>query len=185
MTENAYLKSALKILENMAPAFDPTEDSHVYIAGGVAVAWWLWDKRVTYDLDAVFIGKLRPEAKVVTKDGDVSLDVNFNDTLSLVEENYQERATEVAVFEKLHVHMISPVDLVLMKASRASQKDMDDIEALIKKGLVDKDEFLRLAKDAMVIYIGNPRPVTITLEKIEQMFPKKKKEQKCPRHFHP
>lgn len=177
MTDNPCVRSALRILEGMAKAFDPGKENHAYVAGGIAVAWWLGGERTTKDLDVVFDGDILPGVEVSTRDGDVFLDWNFSDTLSLVEEDYFSRSVEVAVFGPLHVHMLAPVDLVLMKASRASPKDMADISGLVRKDLVNKKEFLALAESALVIYVGHPGPVRDRIAEIAAMFPK---EGTCP-----
>lgn len=167
---NPCVRDALTLLQKTASAFDG--EAHVYVAGGIAVAWWLQGKnevRTTLDIDAIFEGKVKPDAVIPAREGGVGLDMNFTDTLSLVDEEYPARAKEIAVFDNLHVHMIAPVDLILMKASRASPKDMEDIRRLIS--FVDKKEFKRLAKNALVIYIGNLAPVKTTLARIERLFP--------------
>lgn len=167
---NRHIRAALNLLEELSGNFNPDTDNAAYIAGGVAVIFWVQDFRVTQDLDAIFDGELLDGKAITKRNNDLFIDFNFNDTLSLVQEDYRERAVPVGKFGSLTVFVVAPVDLVLMKISRGTEKDMNDVRMLIESGIVDREELARLAEDAFAIYIGNPAYPKSNLAKAMEFF---------------
>ena len=94
----------------------------------------------------------------------VDFDYNFNDTFSLIHSDYPKRATFVQSYGKLTAHIISPVDLALMKISRFSERDRNDIKELVREGLIDRDELKDLANDALNDYVGNTEVLRTSLD---------------------
>lgn len=180
METNKYIAAALDLFTQLSVNFTKHDEAHAYVAGGVAVSWWLGNSRVTMDLDAVFQGRFPYPDKMPYNDL-LAFDPTYNDTLSLVQEDYYDRAVEIANVNGLHIHIVAPVDLVLMKISRGSPKDWADIEGLIDKRLIDKREFEELAEDALKIYIGDTKWLLPGIEKVKTMLD----EQQCKQNFHP
>lgn len=172
--DNPVIEAALRLMEQVASQLRPDVEACAYIAGGVAVSWWLGKSRVTFDLDAVYSGRFGvydiSPVEICGHSGRMELDTNYNDSFSFVQEDYYDRAEEIAVIGRMHVKVVAPVDLALMKISRFSQKDREDITDLIKAGLVDESEFERLAADARITYIGNLEQIEYGLEFARQKF---------------
>lgn len=171
---NPIIKAALTLMRKVSEQLKPGIEASAYIAGGVAVSWWLGEERTTLDLDAVYSGRFGiydiSGVEVENRDSLMELDTNYNDSFSFVQEDYYDRAVEIARFGDFHVKVTAPVDLVLMKLSRFSQKDREDISSLVLSGLVDRDELERLAEDAKVTYIGNLERIEYGLDFVREKF---------------
>lgn len=148
-----------------------------YIVGGMAVSWWVGSQRKSFDVDAIFshrfaIPNISKKVNIENREKYVIFDHNFNESFSLLQKDYQDRATHVAKYTNLNIFVLSPVDLVIMKASRYTENDQKDIEELIKLNLVDQNKFETLFNDALIDYIGNPTPLMTNLELITRIFEK-------------
>lgn len=175
-TRNIVFSGALDVLEQVSQELQPgCGPIYAFVAGGMAVSWWLGDRRVSYDVDAIFSHRFAiPNiSSSIVVDGEkrtVYFDHNFNDTFSLLQQDYPDRAEEVGRFGELVVKVIAPVDLAIMKCSRFTEKDRNDIILMISDGLIDREEFFSLAQDAMLDYVGNLRNIEITLGVIGRYF---------------
>lgn len=174
--KNRMFDAALDIMRQLSEEIKMADvQVDAYIAGGMAVSWWIGEDRWSIDVDAFFSHRLMmPELKsnleIDNEEHEVFLDHNFNDTFMLIQQDYPDRATEVAVFNNLHIHVIAPVDLIITKIARLSNQDLMDIDLLIGKNLVDRDEFHELLSDALIDFIGNPDRILHKLKIIERLF---------------
>lgn len=150
---------------------------NAYIAGGVAMSYWLGaNMRQASDLDVFYSHRLpKPDIRPMAIEGanhKFSYDYNFNNAFSLIQANYPDRAETVCDIENLRVNVLAPVDLVIMKASSFTGKDRLDIKNLIDNKLIEKNIFLNLYDDAVIDYFGDPVSLETTKKKILEFFEK-------------
>jgi Nucleotidyltransferase of unknown function (DUF6036) len=134
----------------------------VYLAGGMAVHLYT-GQRVTEDVDAEFAGRvIIPQdmaLELTLEDGSpqiIYLDTNYNSSFALMHENYQDDARLVDMgTSKLHIFVLSPVDLVVSKIARWAENDREDIQALVQSGLTDAQAIEERAQQALGGYVGN------------------------------
>jgi hypothetical protein len=67
---------------------------------------------------------------------------------------------------KIHLYVLSPVDLAVTKISRYSHQDREDILALASAGLISADQLRNRAIEALADYIGDRAPVMTSIELI-------------------
>lgn len=179
-----YFDASMNILEQIAQTVEGCSyPVNAYIAGGQAVAFWLNGLRMSLDLDVLFSHKMSVaqglHALVVAEDPldaeRVDFDYNFNSTFSLIHDEYPERARKIATLGMLEVYVLAPVDLALMKLSRFSDRDRNDIKQLIAHGLLVRDELRDLAEYAIHDYVGNIDVLKNTLDIVLDWFPVQKK----------
>jgi hypothetical protein len=96
---------------------------------------------------------------------ELNWDLGFNTTLGPLHEGYLERGIRMSEFaddSPVHVYVAAPVDIAISKLGRAQQHDLDDIAAMLRKGLIDVAELRRLAAEAIDCYVGNRHaPATV------------------------
>ncbi len=134
----------------------------VYLAGGMAVHLYT-GQRVTEDVDAEFAGRvIIPQdmaLELTLEDGSpqiIYLDTNYNSSFALMHEDYQDDAQLVDMgTSKLHIFVLSPVDLVVSKIARWAENDRQDIRALVQLGLTDAPAIEQRAQQALGGYVGN------------------------------
>ena len=170
--------ASLKILEEIATDIQCNFPVDAYIAGGQATIFWCEGYRSSLDLDVVF------SHKVLVKQGlsasiagtdflsseKVVFDYNFRDAFALVHADYPERAHRIGQYGQLNIKIISPVDLAIMKTSRLSEDDRLDICALIDNNLLDKNEYITLANDAILDFVGNLDNVRYNISEVAKMI---------------
>lgn len=176
--DNPVFSAALNIMQQIRENIKKTDiQVDAYIAGGMAVSYWVGEERISYDVDAILshrivLPNLSSELEINGKTRNVIFNHNFNHSFFLKQENYRNRATEVAIYDNFHVHVLAPVDLAIMKASRFVKRDIDDIELLIKNKLIDKIEFEYLVEYALKSDISDHAPLLENLEIINGIFDK-------------
>ncbi|MGU5866746.1 DUF6036 family nucleotidyltransferase [Aeromonas caviae] len=145
----------------------------MYIAGGVAVNYYI-GSRYTMDVDAVYSHRilLDFESLVQTSEDGTLLyfDSNYNDTFSLMHENYQEDAI---LWEGINnknrliiAKVLAPVDLAISKISRNGDQDREDILSLAREGLFTAGELEARALEALEYFVGNIERDRHTIELI-------------------
>jgi hypothetical protein len=147
----------------------------MYLAGGMAVNFYC-GTRYTEDVDAFYTRRLHVgpcEVSYSHKDGKPSflyLDNNYNPTFGLLHEDHERDAVEWTGIgnerRKIHLHVLSPVDLAVTKISRYSPQDREDILALASAGLFSPDQLRRRATEALRDHIGDRTPVMTSIELI-------------------
>jgi hypothetical protein len=147
----------------------------MYLAGGMAVNFYC-GTRYTEDVDAFFTRRVHVgpcEVNYLHKDGSPSflyLDNNYNPTFGLLHENHDRDAVEWTGIgnekRKIHLYVLSPVDLAVTKISRYSKQDREDILALASAGLFSADQLRNRAIEALGDYIGDRAPVMTSIELI-------------------
>ena len=176
---NPYLRAGTNILQRIAETVqDVPADISAYIAGGLAISYWLEGRRISLDLDVLFSHRIvleqglsaRVESAEPVFAERVDFDYNFSDAFSLLQADYPDRAHFLVKYGSLQVYVLAPVDLVLMKVSRFSGRDREDIKALMNENLVDQQELHRLAEDAIKDYIGNTAIIKTSLDIVDSWF---------------
>jgi hypothetical protein len=147
----------------------------MYLAGGLAVNFYC-GSRYTEDVDAFYTRRIhvgRCEVSYRHKDGSPSflyLDNNYNPTFGLLHEHYDRDAAEWVGIgnekRKIHLYVLSPVDLAVTKISRFSKQDREDILALASASLFSADQLRSRAMEALDDYIGDRTPVMTSIELI-------------------
>jgi Nucleotidyltransferase of unknown function (DUF6036) len=147
----------------------------MYLAGGMAVNFYC-GTRYTEDVDAFYTHRVHVgpcEVSYRHKDGNSSflyLDNNYNPTFGLLHENHDRDAVEWTGIgnekRKIHLYVLSPVDLAVTKISRYSPQDREDILALAIAGLFSAEQLRDRAIEALGDYIGDHAPVMTSIELI-------------------
>jgi hypothetical protein len=147
----------------------------MYLAGGMAVNFYC-GTRYTEDVDAFYTHRVHVgpcEVSYRHKDGNPSflyLDNNYNPTFGLLHENHDRDAVEWTGIgnerRKIHLYVLSPVDLAVTKISRYSTQDREDILALASASLFSADQLRNRATEALRDYIGDRAPVITSIELI-------------------
>ena len=147
----------------------------MYLAGGMAVNFYC-GTRYTEDVDAFYNRRVHVgpcEVSYRHKDGNPSflyLDNNYNPTFGLLHEHHDRDAVEWSGIgnerRKLHLFVLSPVDLAVTKISRYSPQDREDILALASVGFFSADQLRNRSIEALVDYVGDRAPVMTSIELI-------------------
>jgi hypothetical protein len=166
----------------------------MYLAGGMAVNFYC-GTRNTEDVDAFYTHRVHVgpcEVSYRHKDGNPSflyLDNNYNPTFGLLHENHDRDAVEWAGIgnekRKIHLYVLSPVDLAVTKVSRYSPQDREDILELANAGLFSADQLHDRTIEALGNYIGDRAPVMTSIELICRQISAEKSPQFSREHESP
>lgn len=183
----AYMQAVQKLLRKLSDSLGQLKQPlPIIIFGGAAVHFYT-QYRTSYDVDIDFLMKRVPvnhSMSVQFIDDDqprtVVIDQTYNPTLGPLHEDYVDRAEifPVDCGENLLVKFAAPVDLAISKLGRFAPHDQQDIQALIDQGLICRQQFEDLARDALSMYIGNPREQEMNLEATLRLFPEYRPNQK-------
>ncbi len=138
-----YLVETIKDAEKVAKAFD-IEPFPIYLLGGSACILGEYNDRATIDIDfidlnyAAYIGKVFS----IFRDYDM-LDYEC----TTISSKFKERAVRLCEFEYLKVYVLSKEDIIVSKIIRLGQKDIEDINELIKDS--DKSLILRIIDEVL------------------------------------
>jgi hypothetical protein len=147
----------------------------MYLAGGMAVNFYC-GTRYTEDVDAFYTRRVHVgpcEVSYRHRDGNPSflyLDNNYNPTFGLLHERHEQDAVEWQGIgnerRKIHLFVLSPVDLAVTKISRYSPQDREDILALASIGLFSAEQLRNRAKEALMDHVGDRAPVETSIDLI-------------------
>lgn len=115
-------------MEKVAKVFD-IEPFDIFFLGGAACILGGYTQRATRDFD--YPSKLC-RAFVQLRDFDI---LEYESTL--ISPKYKERAIKLNKFKYLNVYLLSVEDIIVSKVIRLEQKDIEDINELIK--VADKE----------------------------------------------
>jgi len=143
----------------------------VYLAGGMAVHLYTAE-RVTTDVDAEFSARLAIPADMLVEleleDGEnatLYFDTNYSPMFGLLHEDYQQDALDVDLgLAMIRLKVLSPIDLAVSKLARYADNDKQDIQQLVKLGLVDADKMKQRANDALSAFVGGQAMVKFNIE---------------------
>lgn len=174
-----YFDASLDILKQISKTVGNCQQTvKAYIADGQAMSFWCNGFRASLELAVIFSHKILLEQNLhafifsnnLIDTIRVDFDYNFNSTFSLIHPTFSKRATPIHRYGKLKVHIVAPIDIVLMKLTRFSEGDREDIKELISRGLVDPGELIKLAYGAINDYVGNLELFKNTLKIILNWF---------------
>lgn len=163
----------------------PAGSVKIIIFGGIAVHLYT-NHRVSVDIDAEVFHCDRslsknelieslgatPESFIDPSTGRtlaLNYDLTFSTTLGPLHEDYLERAIQLEEFGEdspIHIMIAAPVDLAISKLGRATEQDIEDIEKLLRRGLILTTDLDRLALQAIDVYVGNQEPPRSILRRI-------------------
>ena len=161
----SYLEALEGLMREINDSFPPLKvPVEAYICGGAAVMYWVEGARISLDVDAFFSHTFVPPQNLQTTfvglEGEpliLDFDYNFNQNFSLLHPDYAEAAHCIKEFPNLKVTVLSPQDIAVMKLSRFTLGDREDIKSLISAGcLDDAEQFRRRAEEALDYYVGRP-----------------------------
>ena len=175
-----YRKAVDELLKEIAKKIPKEHIKYpikAYIVGGVA-NYLYTQARVSDDIDMIISHRIDLPKNlfvVYLKNNSfekLTFDDNYNDTLGLLHEDYEDRAKFYKTIDgKFEVYILSPIDLVISKLLRLSDNDEQDIKGLIQRGLVNKEKFIELANDAINVGVGfNPNTAKHNLNLILEYF---------------
>lgn len=130
-------------MEKVAQLFD-IEPFDIYLLGGSACILGGYTDRATRDFDFLDLNYPSRFGKVFAQLRDFDM-LEYESTL--ISPKYKDRAIKLDQFKYLNVYVLSVEDIIISKIIRLEQKDIEDIDALIKtadKKLINKiiDEVL-------------------------------------------
>jgi len=147
----------------------------MYLAGGMAVNFYC-GTRYTEDVDAFYTRRVHVgpcEVSYRHRDGKPSflyLDNNYNPAFGLLHEHYDRDSVEWQGIgnerRKIHLFVLSPVDLAVTKISRYSPQDREDILALANVGLLSADNLRNRANEALADFVADRAPVLKSIDLI-------------------
>jgi hypothetical protein len=161
----SYLEALEGLMREINDSFPQLKTPvEAYICGGAAVMFWVESARISMDVDAFFSHTFVPPQNLQTTFEDLEgeplvldFDYNFNQNFSLLHPDYAADAHCIKEFSNLKVTVLSPQDVAVMKLSRFTQGDREDIKALITAGcLDDAEQFRKRAMEALDYYVGKP-----------------------------
>ncbi|HHW01316.1 MAG TPA: hypothetical protein GXX35_00600 [Thermoanaerobacterales bacterium] len=87
-----------------------------------------------------------------------------------IPKNYVERAIKLEGFKNISVYVFSKEDIIASKIDRLSQKDIDDIKAII--GNIDKVLLNQCIKETVenIVYDDRKQRYLTNLKKFREMF---------------
>lgn len=161
-TDSPLAVALHKLLHGLETRLQLNRQVTIFIAGGMAAHLYT-QSRATTDVDAEFPPRLAVPADVTAKvetgpqAGEILyLDTNYNSMFSLLHEDYQHDSLPLDLGLKfIDVRVFSPVDLVLSKAGRLAPPDREDIESLLRAGLVSAAAIEQRGREAIAGYIGD------------------------------
>lgn len=170
------LREALEeIIERISKQVREGVTVDAYLAGGVAAFVHTSDKlpaadqlRYSEDADIYFSRGLSIPDDIVVVYQDhygaeraLMLDSNYNPELGPYHPDAFARATPLFTSNngRVDLKVLAPVDLAITKIGRFQDHDRQDIEALARCGLLDAEEFKKLAREATDYLATDPAPV--------------------------
>lgn len=150
--------------------------AHVVAVGGTAMTL-LGLKPSTIDIDFCLpgedIGEFRRALKAVPHGFRIDLFVDGMIFSQHLPEDYVSRSIAIKTgLNKIRLSALHPVDIVVTKTGRLNERDMEDIEACIKKFRITKEQIEERARQ--VEYVGREENYRDNLrEVIKQFFGKR------------
>jgi len=143
MSMRKQLEENIFDMEKVARVFE-IAPFDIYFLGGSACILGGYTDRATRDFDFIDLNYSSRLGKVFVQLKDFDM-LEYESTL--VSPRYKERAIKLNKFKYLNIYLLSVEDIIVSKIIRLEQKDLHDIDELIKvadKGIINKviDEVL-------------------------------------------
>ena len=133
----------LKNMEKVAMALN-IEPFPIYFLGGSACILGKYLNRATRDFDFIDINYSSKLGKVFRYLGDFDI-LEYESTI--LAPSYKERAIQLEQFSYLDIYILSREDIIVSKIIRLSQKDLEDIDYLIKES--DKELIVKIINEVL------------------------------------
>lgn len=167
MREKDELLFDLKLVDNLVGSVFGQINLKFYLAGGSACVLAGYIDRATRDFDIVDTGYPSYLGKVFKLLEPYDLLTNY---FAAIPKNYAKRAIKLEGFKNISVYIFSKEDIIASKIDRLSQKDIDDIKAII--GKVDRTLLKKCIEEAVenIIYDDKKQRYLTNLNKFREMF---------------
>ncbi len=116
-------------MEKVAKLFE-IEPFPIYFLGGSACILGEYTNRATRDYDFIDLNYSAGLGKVFAMLRDYDM-LEYESTI--LSPNYKERATKLEEFQYLNIYILSVEDIIVSKIIRLNDKDVNDIDVLIKR----------------------------------------------------
>lgn len=128
------LKERILDMEKVAQAFN-IEPFDIYFLGGAACILGDYTDRATRDFDFIDLDYSSKLGRVFVQLRDFDM-LEYKSTL--VSPKYKERSTKLKEFKYINAYLLSPEDIIVSKIIRLEEKDLEDIDQLIKGASKEK-----------------------------------------------
>ena len=157
----------LKLLDNVVGVTFGKTDLEFYFAGGSACVLAGYIDRATRDFDFVDRGYSSQLSKVLKILEPYDLLTNY---FAAIPRNYADRAVKLEGFEHISVYIFSKEDIIASKIDRLSEKDIEDIKALLKD--IDRGLLIKCIDETIdnIIYTDRKERYLRNIEKFKNMF---------------
>lgn len=132
------LENKIYEMEQVAKLFD-IEPFDIYFLGGSACVLGGYTERATRDFDFVDIEYSSHLGKVFVQLRDFDM-LEYESTI--LSPKYKERAIKLDKFDYLNIYILSVEDIIVSKIIRLEEKDIQDIDELIKIADIEKIEII-------------------------------------------
>lgn len=127
------LEDKISDMEKVARLFE-IDPFDIYFLGGSACILGGYTERATRDFDFIDLNYPSKLGKIFVQLRDFDL-LEYESTL--ISPTYRERAIKLNNFHYLNIYILSVEDIIVSKIIRLQQKDLEDLDALIK--IADKE----------------------------------------------
>lgn len=167
MRDRDELLFDLKLVDNLVGSTFENTDLKFYFAGGSACVLAGFIDRATRDFDFVDRGYSSKLSKVFKLLEPYDLLTNY---FAGIPKNYEERAIKLDGFNNIAVFVFSREDIIASKIDRLSEKDIEDIEAII--GETDQDKLRKCIKETYenIVYEDRKERYNKNLSKFKDVF---------------
>ena len=137
------LENRILDMEKVAKTFG-IEPFDIYLLGGSACILGGYTDRATRDFDFIDLNYPSKLGKVFVQLRDFDM-LEYESTI--ISPKYKERAIKLNKFKYLNIYLISAEDIIVSKIIRLEQKDLEDINELIK--VSDKKLINQIIKEVL------------------------------------
>ncbi len=128
------LMSDLQDIDQIAQYLLPENNLKIYIAGGSGCVLAGYIDRATRDFDFIDIGYTAKIGKLLNYLSPYDL---LDELCATIPSNYIKRVKQLDGFNYINVYVLSPEDIIASKIGRYSEKDINDIDILVRLSNID------------------------------------------------
>lgn len=137
------LEDRISDMEKVAQLFE-IEPFDIFLLGGSACILGGYTDRATRDFDFIDLNYSSKLGKIFVQLRDFDM-LEYESTL--VSPTYKERAIKLNKFPYLNIYILSIEDIIVSKIIRLEQKDLQDIDELVK--IADKELINRIIEEVL------------------------------------
>lgn len=102
----------------------------------------------------------------------ITLDRNYSTAIGLCHPDALDDARPLMQSDngRLHLHILTPIDLAVTKVGRFQDHDRQDIELLTRAGLLNAQDFRQRATEALDYLATDPVPVALNIEEAVKLI---------------